>query len=161
MKKNYDISIKSVLHCSLNVRFLCPFRKKILSWLFQKDSKGDIAFLSRDQRHAYGFTGWSTDTARYFNQLCSFPNLGFLQIQISNFQWQLQFQLRRFLAPKRSCLLRHFRCVLHSRDWHCGRSKSFRRFKGSITGKKKTDKKQFSKLAHKLTHSSNILSGHP
>merc|ERR1719402_1178502 len=30
----------------------------------QKDSKGDVSFLSRDQRHAYGYTGWDLETAK-------------------------------------------------------------------------------------------------
>jgi len=30
----------------------------------QKDQNGDVSFLSQDQRHAYGFSGWSIDTAK-------------------------------------------------------------------------------------------------
>jgi len=30
----------------------------------QKDSKGAVAFLSKDQRHAYGYTGWDLETAK-------------------------------------------------------------------------------------------------
>ena len=30
----------------------------------QKNTAGDITFMTKDQRHAYGYTGWSLETAK-------------------------------------------------------------------------------------------------